>query len=213
MSIAGDERSVMSDERTNQESTSPDHASRITHHRSAAAIWLTGLPASGKSTIAAALKPKLEALGCTVEVLESDEVRRVLTPNPTYSNEERDLFYRALAFTGARLVAHGVTVIFDATATKRAYRDFARSLIPKFIEVAVECPLELAMKRDYKGTYQRGQRGETSTVPGLQAPYEAPLNPEVRIDTTKVEANEAADRILSLIKADRNGQDCSPSGK
>lgn len=163
------------------------------------AVWLTGLPASGKSTIARELATQLEALGYTVEVLESDAVRQALTPHPTYSREERDLFYRALAFMGARLVAHGVTVIFDATASKRAYRDFARSLIPKFIEVAVECPLGLAMERDYKGTYQRGQRGESSTVPGLQDPYEAPLNPELRLDTTKISAKEAARKVVNLV--------------
>ncbi len=142
----------------------------------------------------------LEALGCPVEVLESDEVRRVLTPDATYSEAERDLFYRSLAFTGARLVEHGVAVIFDATAVKRAYRNFARSVIPAFIEVSVECPLELCMQRDYKGTYQRGQRGETSTVPGLQVPYEVPVNPELRIDTTKVPAKEAADLIVHVVK-------------
>jgi adenylylsulfate kinase len=167
---------------------------------SSIAIWLTGLPASGKSTIAAALKPQLEALGLSVDVLESDTVRRTLTPVATYSQMERDLFYRALAFMGAKLVSHGVTVIFDATANRRVYRDFGRSLIPKFIEVAVECPLELAMQRDYKGTYQRGQRGESSTVPGLQDPYEAPLNPEVRIDTTKVITSEAADMIMDVAR-------------
>ena len=180
-------------------STPSAHSSSITHHGTVA-IWLTGLPASGKSTVVAALKPQLEALGLAVEVLESDAVRRVLTPTPTYSQEERDLFYRALAFMGARLVAHGVTVIFDATANRRVYRDFAGSLIPRFIEVAVECPLELAMQRDYKGTYQRGRRGDSSTVPGLQDPYEAPLNPEVRIDTTKVPAKDAAEKILEYVK-------------
>jgi len=164
------------------------------------AIWLTGLPASGKSTIAAALRPQLEQLKLSVEVLESDTVRRVLTPTPTYSRTERDLFYRALAFMGARLVSHGVTVIFDATASKRAYRDFARSLIPQFIEVAIECPLGLAMERDYKGTYQRGQRGESSTVPGLQDPYEAPRNPEVRIDTTQLSAIDAAKIVSEVVK-------------
>jgi adenylylsulfate kinase len=166
---------------------------------SSIAIWLTGLPASGKSTIAVALKPKLEEIG-SVEVLESDAVRRILTPHPTYSEAERDLFYRALAFMGAKLVSHGIAVIFDATANKRAHRDFARSMIPRFIEVAVECPLELAMQRDYKGTYQRGQRGESVTVPGLQEPYEAPINPEVRVDTTKVKASEAAAIILEFLK-------------
>lgn len=166
----------------------------------ACAIWLTGLPASGKSTIVAALRPQLEQLTLSVEVLESDAVRRILTPNPTYLPEERDLFYRALAFMGARLVFHGVTVIFDATANKRIYRDFARSLIPRFIEVAVECPLGLAMARDYKGTYRRGQRGESSTVPGLQDPYEAPLHPEVKIDTTQLSAREAARTLLDVVK-------------
>ena len=164
------------------------------------AIWITGLPASGKSTIARALKPQLEASGLTVEVLESDEVRRVLTPEATYSQAERALLYRALALMGAKLVAHGVTVIFDATATKRVYRDFARNLIPRFIEVAVECPLEICMQRDYKGTYQRGQRGESSTVPGLQEPYEAPLHPALTVDTTKMLVNEAVQNIVALVR-------------
>ena len=184
-----------------QDPASPAQASHITQDRSALAIWITGLPASGKSTIVAALTPQLEGLGCVVEVLESDAVRRVLTPTPTYSHVERDLFYRALAFMGARLVAHGVTVIFDATANRRAYRDFARSSMPNFIEVAVECPLDLAMQRDYKGTYRRGQRGESTTVPGLQEPYEAPLNPEVTIDTTKLSPKEAARVILQFARA------------
>ena len=143
-------------------------------HSASFAMWITGLPASGKSTIVSALKPQLEGLGLTVEVLESDEVRRVITPTPTYSEAERGLFYRALAFAGQRLVAHGVTVVFDATASRRVYRDFARSVIPRFIEVSVECPLTTCMERDRKGTYLKGQRGESLTVPGLQSPYEAP---------------------------------------
>jgi adenylylsulfate kinase len=163
-------------------------------------MWITGLPASGKSTIAALLRQDLEASGLTVEVLESDAVRRALTPDPTYSEPERDLFYRALAWAGSRLVAHGTAVIFDATAVKRAYRDFARSLIPRFIEVSLDCPLELCMQRDYKGTYRRGQRGETSTVPGLQTPYEPPLNPEIRIDTATVSPQEAAREIFEFVQ-------------
>ena len=170
-------------------------------NRPAFAIWVTGLPASGKSTIVRALRPQLESLGLTVEVLESDEVRRLLTPEPTYSPLERDLFYRALAVLGAKLVAHGVTVIFDATATKRAYRDFARGLIPHFVEVAVECPLDVCMQRDYKGTYQKGRRGESSTVPGLHDPYEPPLHPDVTIDTTVVATDIAAQTILDALRA------------
>ena len=165
------------------------------------AIWITGLPASGKSTIVSALKPQLEAMGLAVEVLESDEVRRVITPTPTYSEAERDLFYRALAFTGQKLVAHGVTVVFDATASRRAYRDFAKSMIPRCIEVSVECPLATCMERDWKGTYRKGQLGESLTVPGLQSPYEAPVNPDLRIDTTTTPSGDAAHQISDLVKA------------
>lgn len=167
----------------------------------ACGIWITGLPASGKSTIVAALRPRLEGLGLIVDVLESDEVRRLLTPEATYSAEERDLFYRALAFTGQRLIVHGITVVFDATASRQAYRDFARAMIPRFIEVAVECPLAVCMQRDRKGTYDKGLRDESATVPGLQAPYESPANPEARIDTTRVSAQEAAQQISDLVRA------------
>ena len=165
------------------------------------AMWITGLPASGKSTIVSALTPQLEAMGLAVEVLESDAVRRVITPIPTYSEVERDLFYRALAFTGQRLVAHGVTVVFDATASLRVYRDFARSVIPRFIEVAVECPLTTCMERDKKRTYRKGQSGESLTVPGLQSPYQAPINPDLRIDTTTTLSGDAAGQIRDLVKA------------
>lgn len=178
----------------------PDHPVPLTPHGLAFAIWITGLPVSGKTTIVSALKPLLEGLGLTVEVLESDEVRRVITPIPTYSEAERDLFYRALAFTGQKLVAHGVTVVFDATASRRAYRDVARSMIPRFIEVSVECPLAICMERDRKGTYLKGQLGESVTVPGLQSPYEAPITPDLRIDSTTTPSGDAAGQILDLVK-------------
>ena len=179
----------------------PDHPSPLSPHGLAFAMWVTGLPASGKSTIVSALKPQLEGLGLTVEVLESDEVRRVLTPTPTYSAAERDLFYRALAFIGQKLVAHGVTVVFDATASRRVYRDFAKSVIPRFIEVSVECPLAICMERDRKGTYRKGQLGESLTVPGLQSPYETPINPDLRIDSTTTPSGDAARQIFDLAKA------------
>lgn len=165
------------------------------------ALWLTGLPASGKSSIVARLLPGLESWGSPVEVLESDAVRRILTPEASYSNEERDLFYRALAFMGSRLFVHGVSVIFDATASRREYREFARGLIPSLLEVSIECPLEVCMQRDKKGTYRRGLQGESSTVPGLQTPYGVPISPALAIDTTVVSPDAAAERILALIRS------------
>ena len=165
------------------------------------AVWLTGLPASGKSAIAGALKTKLAHAGLAVEVLESDAVRTLVTPAPTYSPDERGLFYRALAFFGSRLVAHGVPVIFDATANRRAYRDLARALIQNFVEVAVVCPLEVCQQRDRKGTYRRGQEGRSATVPGLQESYEPPLKSEVTIETTSMTPEAAADLVLEVLQA------------
>lgn len=169
--------------------------------RKAFAVWLTGLPASGKSTIAEVLKARMTQAGLAVEVLESDAVRRELTPAPMYSPEERDLFYRALGFFGSRLVAHGVPVIFDATANRRAYRDRARVLIEHFLEVAVVCPLEVCRQRDPKGIYRRGVEGETATVPGLQELYEPPVAPEVTVDTTRLTPEAAADAIMATLHA------------
>ncbi|THJ21948.1 MAG: adenylyl-sulfate kinase [Nitrospira sp. CG24E] len=96
---------------------------------------------------------------------------------------------------------HGKKVIFDATASRRVYRDVARAAIPRFIEVAVECPLATCMERDKKGTYRKGQSGESHTVPGLQFPYEEPVNPDLRIDSTTLLSTDAAGQIRDLVNA------------
>lgn len=167
------------------------------------AVWITGLPSSGKSTIAGALKKALERYGVAVQVLESDEVRKILTPKPNYSEEERDIFYRSLAYVGELLVINGVNVIFDATANKRKYREEARSRITKFIEVYVKCPLDICVGRDAKGIYRRAAKGETETVPGLQTLYEEPLEPDLTLDSVNESPQEAAERILDSLKIRR----------
>ncbi len=146
------------------------------------AVWITGLPSSGKSSVTRELVKKLKARGVPSVVLESDEMRKILTPEPTYSTEERDRFYRTLTLMGELLTRSGVNVILDATANKRAYRDHARSLIRQFIEVYVDCPIEICRKRDPKGIYARAASGLATAVPGVQASYEPPSRPELVID-------------------------------
>lgn len=162
------------------------------------AVWITGLPASGKSTITRALVRELACRGVDAAVLESDALRQVLTPRPTYSDDERETFYRSMVHIGALLVKHGVPVIFDATANRRVYRAAARSHIERFLEVYVDCPLETCVARDPKGIYRRARSGEASTVPGIQAAYEPPERPDVVVsgsgDTT--EAGRAIARAL-----------------
>lgn len=164
------------------------------------AVWITGLPASGKSTLAAALARALEALGIDAAVLESDALRKVFTPNPRYDDGERDVFYASLAHVGEILTRHGVPVIFDATANRRAFRDRARKAIPKFLEVHVSCPLAVCVARDPKGIYRRGSRGEAARVPGLQADYEPPLHPDVEVRGDRDSPDEGARRVVAALR-------------
>jgi adenylylsulfate kinase len=156
------------------------------------ALWLTGLPSSGKTSLAQALSRLLHERGITVQILDSDELRHRLTPKPTYSLEERDWFYDIIAFLAELLAANGVNVLIAATAPRRAYRQAARERIDRFAEVYVECPPEVCRARDPKGLWARADRGEIATLPGEGTPYEAPDAPEVRVDTARFSAEEAA---------------------
>src|SRR5689334_6185408 len=119
------------------------------------AMWITGLPASGKSTITAALVAQLHGLGIDVAVLESDALRKAFSGSSRYDEQDREYFYGSLAFIGRTLTEHGITVIFDATANRRSYRERARVGIPRFVEVFVECPLDVCIQRDPKGIYRQ----------------------------------------------------------
>jgi adenylylsulfate kinase len=164
------------------------------------AVWITGLPASGKSTLAAALAGALRARGRDVAVLESDEWRRILTPEPTWSERERDRFYGALARIGRLLTEHGVPVIFDATANRRRYREAARRDIPRLLEAYVDCPLEVCRARDPKGIYARAAAG-AGTVPGLQVPYEPPERPDMVVRGDSPDVGRAVADVLACLRA------------
>jgi adenylylsulfate kinase len=146
------------------------------------AVWITGLPASGKSTIAAALRPQLADRGVDIAVLESDVLRKVFGGDRPYSAEGRDAFYRQMIFVGSLLVEHGVPVIFDATANRRVYRERARREIDQFLEVYLDVPLATCIARDPKGIYRGAASGEATNVPGLQDSYEPPEAPDVIVD-------------------------------
>lgn len=161
------------------------------------AVWITGLPASGKSTVAKSLVRSLSTRGVDAAVLESDALRRILTPHPRYDEAERVVFYGAMAYIGRLLTEHRVPVIFDATANRRAYRDRARREIPRFLEIYVDTPLAVCVARDPKGIYRKAQEGTAATVPGVQAAYEPPLSPEIVIKGDREAPEIGADRIVT----------------
>ncbi len=101
-----------------------------------------------------------------------------------------------MAHVGAMFVAHGVPVVFDATANRRAYRDEARRLIPRFVEVFVDCPLEACVARDPKGLYRKALAGSIATLPGVQTTYEPPERPDVHIRSDREEPEAGARRII-----------------
>ena len=160
------------------------------------AVWLTGLSGSGKSAVARELLQELNARAVSVAVLESDVLRTQLTPFPAYSDAERDVFYALLAEIAALLVKRGKPVIVDATANRRAYRERARGAIPRFAEVYVNTPLEVCAARDTKGFYKSK---DVKTLPGVQVPYEPPLDPELVIAGDRGTPREGAAAIVELL--------------
>lgn len=157
------------------------------------AIWITGLPGSGKSTVADELKRSHSDF----IILRMDEMRKVVTPEPTYSDAERDIVYRALVYLARTLTDLGHDVIIDATGNLRKWRELARGQIRRYAEVHLKCPIEVCMLREQqrvqtreapKDIYRKGAAGWP--VPGVVVPYEEPLNPEITIDTEKVPLQE-----------------------
>ena len=168
--------------------------------KAAFAIWLTGLPASGKSAIARDLLAQLHARGTHAAVLESDVMRTQLTPFPRYDASERDLFYASLGDIAALLLQRGVPVILDATANKRSYRDSLRARAGKFLEVFVDTPVEVCAARDPKGLYRDAQEGKLVSLPGAQAAYEPPPYPELVLPGYAVAPAAAAQAIVALLE-------------
>ena len=166
------------------------------------ALWITGLPGSGKSTLA----DKIKKIYPKFIILRMDEFRKVVTPNPTYSDFERDIVYRSLVYLSKIMTEQGHNIIIDATGNLRRWRTLARRLIPKYAEIYLKCPLEVAMKRERKrtythkapkGIYKKGAKGWP--VPGIQAPYEEPKKPELTIETDRLSLNESVKIIKKQI--------------
>lgn len=157
-------------------------------------MWVTGLPGSGKFTVAEALLKPLKKEGVYAQLLSSNALRKVLTPKPSYSLEERDAVYATLVYIAELLTQNGVDVVIDATGNLRRYRENARKRIPAFIEAYLKCSLEVCKKREAarvrthhapKQIYEWAGHGKAPTVPRVGQPCEPPSNPEITLDTTK----------------------------
>lgn len=159
-------------------------------------VWITGLPGSGKSTIARL------AAGATIpsEVLDGDEVRASLWPELGFSREDRDENIRRIGILARVLSRHGVTVFVAAVSPYRAARDECRLLAPgRFLEVFCDCPLDILIDRDPKGLYRRAAAGEIRNLTGVGDPYETPTSPEILLHTGSETLEESLSFVLRAL--------------
>jgi adenylylsulfate kinase len=166
-----------------------------------AVLWFTGLSGAGKTTLAEALAPRLRALGRRVELLDGDVVRTHLSKGLGFSREDRDTNIARIAFVAHLLQRNGVFVLVAAISPFRGARDDARKTIGDFVEIHVAPPLETCIARDVKGLYKKAIAGEIPQFTGISDPYEAPLAPELAIDTSAVDVNGGVARIVEHLRA------------
>jgi bifunctional enzyme CysN/CysC len=165
-------------------------------------IWLTGLSGAGKSTIANLVEKRLHARGRHTYILDGDNVRHGLAKDLGFNAEDRVENIRRLAEVAKLMVDAGLIVLTAFISPFRAERRMARGLLgeDEFIEVFVDTPLRVAEQRDPKGLYKKARRGEIKNFTGIDSPYEEPEQPEIRIETAAVSAEEAAEKIISELK-------------
>jgi adenylyl-sulfate kinase len=166
-------------------------------------LWFTGLSGAGKTTIAHLVGPAIEERGPIVEYLDGDTVRTHLSKGLGFSKEDRDANIERIGWVAARLTRHGAAVIASAISPYAEARSHARALVEEFgpfVEVFVDVSLEEATRRDTKGLYEKALRGEIKGFTGVDDPYEAPEEPDIRIDTDTETPEESAARIVSLLE-------------
>ncbi len=142
-------------------------------------VWMTGLPSSGKSTLAGRVREELAAEGAAAITLDGDAVRAALVPKPAYDEVSRAEFYETLANLAALAAAQGLVALVPATAHKREFRELARSRAPRFVEVWLDVGADECSERDAKGLYRAVRERSTSGLPGADLGYDEPDAPDV----------------------------------
>jgi len=164
-------------------------------------VWFTGLSGAGKTTIADAIEPILRERGITkLEKLDGDVVRTHLSKGLGFSKEDRDTNIRRIGWVAEVLTRNGVCVLASAISPYREIRDEVRANVGNFVEVYVKCSIEELTRRDVKGLYEKALRGEIANFTGVSDPYEAPLNPDVTVDSETEDLQESVAKVLARLE-------------
>ncbi len=161
--------------------------------------WFTGLPCSGKTTIADVVAERLKERGYKVERLDGDIVRKGLTSDLGFSKEDRDENIKRVTFVAKLLTRNGVAVLATFVSPYRARRAKTREEIGEFFEVYTRTSVEVCIDRDVKGMYKKALAGEISNFTGVDDPYEEPLDPELALDTDKESIEESVGKVLDKL--------------
>jgi bifunctional enzyme CysN/CysC len=162
-------------------------------------LWFTGLSGAGKSTIANLVEKKLQAVGRHTYLLDGDNVRHGLNRDLGFTEADRVENIRRVAEVSKLMADAGLIVLVSFISPFRSERRMARELLPEgeFLEVFIDTPLAVAEQRDVKGLYAKARKGELKNFTGIDSPYEPPEDPEIRVDTTAMTAEEAAELIVA----------------
>ncbi len=166
-------------------------------------LWLTGLPSSGKTTLAKEVSARLRERGWDTELLDGDEIRRGLSADLGFDRASREAHASRVVFLAKLLVRHGVIPLVALISPYRKSREIARREIGPFVEVYLNTPLAVCESRDVKGLYRRARAGEIKEMTGIDDPYEEPESPEVVLDTTSQTPAESAAELIRAL--DRQG--------
>jgi adenylylsulfate kinase len=161
--------------------------------------WFTGLPCSGKTTVADGVARVLRDRGYRVERLDGDIVRKGLTSDLGFSKEDRDENIKRVTFVAKLLTRNGVAVLATFVSPYRERRQKTRKEIGEFVEIYTRCPVEVCMERDNKGMYRKALAGEITNFTGVNDPYEEPEDPELILDTDKETVEESVRRVLDKL--------------
>jgi bifunctional enzyme CysN/CysC len=177
-----------------------DHHANLKNQKPAV-LWMTGLSGSGKSTIANAVEKKLARMNRHTFLLDGDNVRHGLNKDLGFTDADRIENVRRVGEVAKLMTDAGLIVITAFISPFRSERDMVRNMMQpgEFIEVFVDTPLSVAEQRDVKGLYAKARAGDLKNFTGIDSPYEAPEVPEIRIDTTKMSIDEAADHIIATL--------------
>lgn len=163
-------------------------------------LWFTGLSGAGKTTLARMIENELRHRGHKVEVLDGDVVRTNLSKGLGFSKEDRDTNIRRIGFVCNLLARNDVIAIAAAISPYRDIRDEVRRDTGAFVEVFVKCPIDVLAERDVKGLYKKAMAGEIKHFTGIDDPYEAPLAPEIIVETDKETPEQSTRRIIARLE-------------